>query len=66
MKPKALIFGASGKTGIPVVELASQAGLDVRAVIRREDDRSERLRQAGAIRHSVLRHPGYQKQYEES
>ena len=48
MKSKALVIGATGKTGQPVVEQALAAGLDVRAVIRREDDRSERLRNAGA------------------
>jgi NAD(P)H dehydrogenase (quinone) len=43
-----LVLGATGKTGQPVVEQALQAGLKVRAVIRREDDRSEKLREAGA------------------
>jgi len=48
MKKTALIIGATGKTGMPVVEQAIAAGLKVRAVIRREGDRSERLRRAGA------------------
>lgn len=43
-----LIIGATGKTGIPVVEQALQAGFHVRAVIRREDHRSEQLRLDGA------------------
>jgi NAD(P)H dehydrogenase (quinone) len=43
-----LVIGATGKTGMPVVEQAIWAGLKVRAVIRREDDRSARLQQAGA------------------
>lgn len=43
-----LILGATGKTGIPIVEQALQAGLNVRAVIRREDHRSEQLRLSGA------------------
>ncbi len=43
-----LIIGATGKTGMPVVEQALQAGLHVRAVIRREDHRSEQLRLSGA------------------
>lgn len=47
-QPNILIIGATGKTGIPVVEQALQAGLNVRAVIRREDHRSEQLRLAGA------------------
>lgn len=45
---KVLVIGATGKTGQPVVEQALQSGLPVRAVIRREDDRSAHLRQAGA------------------
>lgn len=48
MKTKTLIIGATGKTGQPVVEQSIQAGLDVRAVIRGEDDRSAHLRQVGA------------------
>ena len=48
MKSKILIIGATGKTGMPVTEKALQAGLDVRAVIRNEDERSEKLRQLGA------------------
>jgi NAD(P)H dehydrogenase (quinone) len=48
MKSKALVIGATGKTGQPVVKQALKAGLDVRAVIRSEDDRSAGLRNAGA------------------
>jgi NAD(P)H dehydrogenase (quinone) len=48
MKTKVLIIGATGKTGMHVVEQAIEAGLDVRAVIRREDDRSARLKELGA------------------
>lgn len=47
-RPNVLVFGATGKTGMPVVEQALGAGLDVRAVIRRDDDRAQRLREAGA------------------
>ncbi len=46
--PKVLIMGATGKTGMPVVEQALQSSLEVRAAIRREDHRSEQLRLAGA------------------
>lgn len=48
MSKKVLIIGATGKTGMPVVEEALKAGLQVRAAIRREDDRSAKLRLAGA------------------
>jgi uncharacterized protein YbjT (DUF2867 family) len=48
MKEQALIIGATGKTGRPVVEQALAAGFRVRAVVRREDERSQRLRHAGA------------------
>ena len=48
MKQKILIIGATGKTGMPITEKALEAGLDVRAVIRIEDTRSEKLRQLGA------------------
>jgi NAD(P)H dehydrogenase (quinone) len=48
MQSKTLVIGATGKTGLPVVEQTLRAGLDVRAVIRREDDRAARLRNAGA------------------
>jgi NAD(P)H dehydrogenase (quinone) len=47
-KPKVLVIGATGKTGMPVVEQALEAGLDVRAVIRRDDKRAQRLRESGA------------------
>ncbi len=48
MKSKVLVIGATGKTGLPMVELALSEGFDVRAVIRREDSRSARLKEAGA------------------
>lgn len=43
-----LVIGATGKTGQPVVQQLLSEGLEVRAVIRREDNRSEKLRDAGA------------------
>ena len=48
MTTKILIIGATGKTGMPLVYQAIHEGLNVRAVIRREDDRSARLKRAGA------------------
>lgn len=48
MESKVLIVGAAGKTGAPVVERAVKAGLAVRAMVRREDERSERLQRLGA------------------
>jgi NAD(P)H dehydrogenase (quinone) len=48
MKTKVLVIGATGKTGQPIVEQLLKAGLEVRAVIRREDDRSASLKAAGA------------------
>ena len=48
MKLKILVLGATGKTGQPIVEQLLNDGHQVRAVIRREDDRSARLRAAGA------------------
>lgn len=47
-KPNVLIIGATGKTGMPVVGQALPAGLNVHAVIRRENHRSEQLRLSGA------------------
>lgn len=47
-KKTILVIGATGKTGQPVVEQLLREGLEVRAVIRREDSRSEKLRDAGA------------------
>ena len=47
-RPKILVTGATGKTGIPTVqELASQ-GWPVRAVVHREDARTEKLKRFGA------------------
>ena len=48
MKLKIVVLGSTGKTGQPIVEELLHAGHQVRAVIRREDERSARLRSAGA------------------
>jgi NAD(P)H dehydrogenase (quinone) len=48
MKSKTLIIGSTGKTGQPVVKQTLIAGLNVRAVIRKDDDRSAALKAAGA------------------
>jgi NAD(P)H dehydrogenase (quinone) len=47
-KPKILVTGATGKTGTPSALLLLQKGYPVRALVRREDDRSAALREAGA------------------
>lgn len=47
-KPKILITAAAGKTGAPVVEQLLERGFPVRALVRRLDDRSERLQRLGA------------------
>src|ERR1700757_4919637 len=43
-----LITGATGKTGVPTVELLRQRGFRVRALVRTVDDRATRLRELGA------------------
>jgi NAD(P)H dehydrogenase (quinone) len=47
-KPRILVTGATGKTGSVVVTELLQAGYPVRAMVRREDGRSTRLRALGA------------------
>src|SRR5438477_8347945 len=48
IKPRILVTGATGKTGSVVVTELLQAGYPVRALVHREDGRSERLRAQGA------------------
>ncbi len=43
-----LITGAAGKTGLPAVAALREKGIPVRALVRRLDDRSERLAALGA------------------
>ena len=45
---KILVTGATGKTGAPVVKLLTERGIDVRAMVHREDERSEQLSAYGA------------------
>ncbi len=47
-QPVILVTGATGKTGSAVVQQLLEGGQRTRAVVRRHDARSERLRQAGA------------------
>lgn len=47
-KPTILVTGATGKTGAELVRELLALGFPVRAVVRRQDERSQRLRQAGA------------------
>lgn len=47
-KPKILITGATGSTGKPSVEILLQKGLDVRAFVHKEDERSAYLKALGA------------------
>lgn len=47
-KPKILVTGSTGKTGTQVVAQLLEQGWPVRAVLRKEDARSERLRRLGA------------------
>src|SRR5579872_2896204 len=47
-KPRIIVTGATGKTGSVVVSELLKAGYPVRALVHREDDRSARLREAGA------------------
>jgi uncharacterized protein YbjT (DUF2867 family) len=47
-KPRILVTGATGKTGRHVVAGLLAAGYPVRALVRREDARSARLREQGA------------------
>jgi NAD(P)H dehydrogenase (quinone) len=48
IKPRIIVTGATGKTGSVVVAELLKAGYPVRAMVRREDDRSARLRAQGA------------------
>ncbi len=48
MKPRILVTSASGKTGSAAVIQFLEKGFPVRAFVRRQDQRAERLRQAGA------------------
>jgi NAD(P)H dehydrogenase (quinone) len=47
-KPRIIVTGATGKTGSVVVTELLKAGYPVRAMVHREDDRSARLKAAGA------------------
>ena len=47
-KPRIIVTGATGKTGSVVVTELLKAGYPVRAMVRREDDRSARLKAQGA------------------
>jgi uncharacterized protein YbjT (DUF2867 family) len=47
-KPKILVTGASGKTGMPTALLLMQKGYAVRTLVHREDIRSAALQKAGA------------------
>lgn len=48
IKPRILVTGATGKTGSLIVTELLNAGHPVRAIVRREDGRSARLRSQGA------------------
>lgn len=47
-KPKLLVTGATGKTGSAVVRQLREKNFPVRALVRKHDARSEKLRQCGA------------------
>ena len=47
-KPKILVTSASGKTASAAALQFLREGFPVRAFVRRQDQRAERLRQAGA------------------
>ena len=48
IKPRILVTGATGKTGSVVVRELLKAGYPVRAMVHREDSRSQRLKAQGA------------------
>ncbi len=48
IKPRIIVTGATGKTGSVVVTELRKAGFPVRAIVRREDGRSVRLKAQGA------------------
>ncbi len=47
-KPTVLVTSGAGNTGRPVTQSLLQAGLPVRAMVRREDERAQKLRELGA------------------
>ena len=47
-KPRILVTGATGKTGMPVVRLLRERGFPVRAFVHQFDERSEQLQVLGA------------------
>ena len=47
-KPKILVTSAAGKTGLQTTLQLREKGFEVRAFVRRRDERSERLERAGA------------------
>ena len=47
-KPRIIVTGATGKTGSVVVSELLKAGFPVRAMVRREDGRSARMKAQGA------------------
>src|SRR6201987_1772471 len=48
LKPRIIVTGATGKTGSVVVTELLKSGYPVRALVHREDGRSERLKAQGA------------------
>ena len=48
MKPRILVTSAAGHTGSAAVTQLLEKGFPVRAFVRRQDARSERLKEAGA------------------
>jgi NAD(P)H dehydrogenase (quinone) len=48
MKEKVLITGSTGATGTDAVKCLLESNIDVRALVRRRDSRSEQLAQSGA------------------
>jgi uncharacterized protein YbjT (DUF2867 family) len=48
MKPTILVTGATGKTGAAVVAQLRENDWPVRAIVRRRDQRSEKLDRLGA------------------
>ena len=48
IKPRIIVTGATGKTGSVVASELLKAGYPVRAMVRREDDRSARLKAQAA------------------
>ena len=48
MNPRILVTSAAGRTGAVAVKRLLEQGFSVRAFVRRQDSRSEQLKQAGA------------------